>query len=365
MLKRAGLLLAIVLSSVHVIAQTEVLVPIVNHQVFNLNSRSSIFFSGYHTSVIELNFPENTVRWYYRFYNVTKKDLLPKYAPKASLLDELERNMRDPENSKISTPIVPSAYQNKVSVYLLDDSSQVDVFNKQITFSKVQYQKQFSALNEASGWIEVCDPDFIFNKQHLGIMNRGTMTETYIVMDVVAVCKKRSIEFGWPEKGLKELEISFVDSRGKNLSPFIIQKVSNCLISSLQYKISYDEYVSLSKPEQEKVRRETFTQCYNSNFPVVEEDTLAMVSPYFVFGKWKTEREEILELNFSGTLNLIKKDQTSFQGIWYLAQDMLCLKFDGHPTRKYEAVMITPNRYVWRNNETGNFVKYNRLKGEE
>jgi len=361
MLKKTGWILAIVLSSVQVLAQTEVLVPIVNHQVFNLNSRSSIFFSGHHTSVIELSFPANTVRWYYRFYNVNKKDLLPKYAPKASLFDELERNMKDPENSKISIPKVPVPYQNKIGVYLLDDSLQVDVFNKQITFSKVQYQKQFSSLNEASGWIEVCDPDFILNKQHLGLMNRGAMTETFIVLDVVAVCNKRSIEFGWPEKSLKDLEIDFVDTKGKGLSPFVVQKVTGCFINSLQYKISHDEFFALSKEDQEVMKNETFIQCYNSRFPIVEKDTLTEVNPYFVFGKWMTERDETIVMDFSGALQLYKKDQTVYNGIWYLSQGLLCLKFDGYPTRKYEAVKITPHRYVWRNNETGNFVKYNRL----
>lgn len=342
-------------------AQNEVLVPIVNHQVFNLHSRSSLFFSGNYASVIELELPENTTRWYYRFYNVNRKDLLSQYTSNASLLEEVKENMKDPQNSKITFPPIPNTYQNKVSIYLLNDSAQTDVFNKRLTFSKVQYQDDFSVLNEASGWMEVCSPGFLSGKQYLGLLNKATVSESFIVLDVLAICKKRSVDFEWPEKNLKQIEIDFIEQYASSISPFILQKVSDCFISALQYSSSFSLYSELEGEDKVQYEKTILDKCYNDRFQVEEKDTLNSLNNYFVFGNWMTEKEEILEMKFSGQLRLIKKDERSFDGVWYLSDNLLHLKFDGFSTQVYEPLLATPNKFAWKNNQTGNYVRYSRI----
>lgn len=341
-------------------AQNEVLIPIVNHKVFYLDSRGSTLFSGSHTTVLELDLPVNTVRWYYRFYNVTKKELLSKYGSGTSLMDELEAKLTEPDYSTLKLPQIPAEFKNKVSVYLLDDSSQASVLNKQLTFTKLKYQEQFSSLNLASGWSEVCDPDFIRGKQYLGLLNQANLSGTNIVIDVVAICKQRTIETGWSEEILKAIENEFIDRVTSGLSPFVIRKVSECYIKSLQNELTYEKYQTLSGAERSRTERSVFENCYNESFQITETDTLTGLDPYLMAGSWETEKGELLEMKFSNELTLRKKNGTTLKGSWYIAEDALFLKFDNYRTQKYQPVVLSPYKYIWKNFQTGNYLRYSR-----
>lgn len=341
-------------------AQNEVLIPIVNHKVFYLDSRGSTLFSGSHTTVLELDLPVNTVRWYYRFYNITKKDLLPKYGSKTSLMDELEAKLTEPDYSTLKLPQIPAEFRNKVSVYLLDDSSQASVLNKQLTFSKLKFQEQFSSLNLAAGWSEVCDPDFINGKQYLGLLNQANLSGTNMVVDVVAICKQRTIETGWSEETLKEIENGFIDGMISRLSPFVIRKVSECYIKSLQNELTYEKYQTLSVAEKSRTEKSVLDNCYHEGFLITEKDTLIELDPYFMAGSWETEKDELLEMKFSNELTLRKKNGTVLKGSWYIAEESLFLKFDNYKTQKYQPVVLSPNKYIWKNFQTGNYLRYSR-----
>lgn len=341
-------------------AQNEVLIPIVNHKIFYLDSRSSTLFSGSHTTVLELDLPVNTVRWYYRFYNITKKDLLPRYGSKTSLMDELEAKLTDSDYSTLKLPQIPAEFKNKVSIYLLEDSSQVSVFNKQLTFAKVKYQEQFSFLNLGAGWSEVCDPDFITGKQYLGLLNQANLSGTNIVVDVVAICKQRTIETDWSEEILKEIESEFIDENISGFSPFVIRKISDCYIRSLQNKLTYEKYKTLSVAEKSRTEKEALGNCYHEGFQIAEKDTLTELDPYFMAGSWETEKDELMEMKFSKELTLRKKNGTVLKGSWYIAEGSLFLKFDNYRTQKYQPVVLSPNKYIWKNVQTGNYLRYSR-----
>lgn len=361
-MKKALWVLCFSWMSTVLLAQDEVLVPIVNQKVFNLDSRTSVFFKGNHTSVIEIGLPENTVRWYYRFYNVNKKDLLSQYIPKGSLLEELENDMHHPQVFGISLPSIPKDEQNKVGVYLLKDSTQVSLFNKQLTLQKAEYKKEFSLTNEASGWVEVCDPDYVTGGQYIGLLNRATLGESHVVLDVVAVIKKRSVNFGWSEKHLKKIEEDFVSRNSSDIPIQSLRKATRCLLRTLQYDVSYKEYALLNQQELDSLEKDIVKKCYNEKFVEAPLDTLNQLDRYFVFGSWETVQGEVLEMSFSGDLKLMKKDGKEVTGVWYLSSNKLHLKFDDFDTQIYDPIMITPDKYVWRNSQTENYIRYVRLK---
>ncbi len=345
-------------------AQNEVLIPIVNHKIFALDSRGSTFFTGSHTTVLELDLPVNTVRWYYRFYNVTKKELLTKYASPTSLEDELEKKINDPAYSTIKLPAIPTEYKNKISVYILNDSSQIEVFNKQLTFTKVEYETQSSMLNMYAGWSEVCDPGFISGKQYLGILNQANLTGTNVVLDVVAICKQRTVDAGWSEEVLKDIEVKFVDGYADKLSPFAVEKVTECYIKSLQYEMTYEAYKNQNTAAKKLFENKALENCYNENFKETETDTLTELDVYYLFGNWKTEKDETLDMKFSSELTLKKNNGTVLKGNWYISDNALYLKFENYKTQKYQPIILSPNKYVWKNYETGNYLRYTRRKSE-
>lgn len=345
-------------------AQKKVLVPIVNHKVFVLDSRSSTIFSGKYSTVFELYLPENTVRWYYRFYNVTKKDLLVKYNPKVPFLDEMELKLNESVFYNFKIPNIPSEFTNKMNVYLLNDSSQLEVFSKQFTFNKVQYQSQFSILNTSSGWIEVCDPEFLKGKQYLGLMNTANVTSTNVVLDVVAVCNQRSIEdSGWKEGDLKNIEIGLMDQLIANnkIAAQSYQEISNCYLESLQQQISFKEYSLLSKVEKGNFEKKIFENCFNENFIDPVLDTISNLNPYFIIGKWNTEKGETLEFKYNSELILTKKNATILNGSWYISNNELYMKFENFKTQKYQPIIMTPQKFIWKNSLSENYLRYSKV----
>lgn len=352
------------ISVLSVQAQNEVLIPIVNHKIFTLDSRGSTFFTGSHTTVLELDLPVNTVRWYYRFYNVTKKELLTKYSSTTSLEDELEKKINDPAYSTIKLPTIPTEYKNKVSIFILNDSTQVGVFNKQLTFAKAEYETQSSIQNMYAGWSEVCDPEFINGKQYLGILNLANLTGTNVVLDVVAICKQRTVDGGWSEDVLKDIEVKFVDGYADKLSPFVVQKAAECYIKSLQYEMTYEAYKNRNSTVKKQFENQILENCYNENFKEIETDTLTELDIYYIFGSWKTEKNESLDMKFSSELTLKKSNGAVIKGNWYINDNTLFFKFENYKTQKYQPIILSPNKYVWKNYETGNYLRYTRKKIE-
>lgn len=345
-------------------AQNKILVPIVNHKVFVLDSRSSTLFSGKYSTVIELYLPENTVRWYYRFYNVTKKDLLVKYAPKIPFLEEMKSKLSETEFYNFKIPNVPTEYANKMNVYLLNDSNQVSIFNKQFTFNKVQYQSQFSVLNASSGWAEVCDPEFLTGNQYLGLMNIANITSTNVYLDVVAVCNQRSIEdSGWKESELKSLEINLINQLITNnkIAAQSYQDISKCYLESIQQQIKLSDYNILSKIDKMSFEKKIFDNCFSDNFHEQLLDTISTLTPYFIIGKWKTEKDETLEFKYSNELILTKKNSTTLNGSWYISNNELYMKFENYKTQKYTPIIMTPKKFVWKNSLSDNYLRYSKI----
>lgn len=345
-------------------AQNKVLVPIVNHKVFVLDSRSSTIFSGKYSTVIELYLPENTVRWYYRFYNVTKKDLLVKYSPKIPFLDEMESKLNETVFYDFKIPNVPTEFTNKMNVYLLNDSNQVPIFNKQFTFSKLQYQTQFSVLNASSGWAEVCDPQFLTGSQYLGLMNSATITSTNVYLDVVAVCNQRTIEdSGWNERELKNLDEKLINQLLNNpkIGAQSYQEISKCFLESIQQQIKLKDYSAFSKTDKLTYEKKIFDNCFDDNFQEQLLDTISTLTPYFIIGKWKTEKEETLEFKYSNELILTKKNATTLNGSWYISNNDLYMKFENYKTQKYSPVIMTPQKFVWKNSLSDNYLRYSKI----
>ncbi|HUH72955.1 MAG TPA: hypothetical protein VLZ75_00985 [Chitinophagales bacterium] len=345
-------------------AQNKVLVPIVNHKIFVLDSRSSTIFSGKYSTVIELYLPENTVRWYYRFYNVTKKDLITKYSPKIPFLDEMQSKLNETEFYNFKIPAVPPESANKLNVYLLNDTNQVAIFNKQFTFNKVEYQNQFSVLNAASGWAEVCDPEYLTGSQYLGLMNTANVTSTNVMLDIVAVCNQRSIEdSGWKENDLKSFEVKLMNQLTVNpkIPAQSYQEISSCYLESLQQQVKLSDYNLLSQKDKSSFDKKIFDNCFNENFKFELIDTISTLTPYYIIGKWVTEKDETLEFKYSNELILTKKNATILNGSWYISNNELYMKFENYKTQKYQPVLMTPKKFIWKNSLSDNYLRYSKV----
>ena len=364
MIKRILCIALFYLNVIWLHAQNVVL-PIVNHEVIMLGSRSSTLLTGKQAQVVKFELPVNTVRWYYRFYNITKKEQLPTYRPKRLLMDDVTKSLTSHNFHSIEIPKIPTSLKNKLNVYLLRDSNEVASFTKIFSFQKAAYQGAFSSLNAYSGWVEVCDPQYITGLQYLGLMNLGNLSGTNVVLDVIAICKKRANHTGWSEADLKAEEIRFVKNYKEEIPPTWLEKSSDCYLNSLQSEMTFAAYKNLNVEEKHALLSRYFQNCYDAQFTSRVKDTLTDISIYTVFGDWKTERNEMLKMDFTGELKLTKRDGKVLKGIWYLTDENLILKFNGYEEQRYEPIVTMQNKYVWRNKNTGKYLRYLRVNSTD
>ncbi|MCO5233676.1 MAG: hypothetical protein LC105_07755 [Chitinophagales bacterium] len=345
-------------------AQEEILVPIQNHQVFSLDAKGSSFFTGKYTTVLEIELPVNTIRWYYRYYNLIKKENISKFSGENAFLESLDKKINSKRFYPNDLPSIPSNLTQKLNFYLLKSSEQSIIFQKQFTTAKFEFVDEFSSLNLSSAWKEVCDPEYIFGKQFIGIENLGIFSGTNIVVDIVAICKKRSLsESGWSEEFLKNIEDSLMDNMAlrTDIPTLSYSKVSDCFMNTLQQKFDFKVFQNFSSDIKSSVQSSIFDNCFNNRMAKIGNDTITALSPYMIIGKWKTEKGEVLEFKFSKVLNLTRKDGQSIKGSWYLADNGLYLRFEGYKTQKYLPIILTSSKYVWKNPATGNYLRYTKI----
>lgn len=341
------------------LSQTYELIPIIQQKDFYLDSRGSKLFTGTNTAVIELNFPVNTIKWYYRFYNVHQKTFLNKYTPSLSFAEEWKNSHFINTSPKI--PNIPSTIRNNVSVYLLEDSSQVEQLEKQLLVERVSYVEEFSSLDMSAGWMEVSHPKCISGLQYLGLFNHGNLTGTNVVLDVIAVCKKRSVSVNdWNEALLKRLEEEFVESLDDYSGMKSKEKVVDCMLSKIQRGISYNEYSYQTNSSKELLVKENIQRCIQE-ISSESIDSSNVLNPYQMVGKWKTEKGEVLQFLISQKISIKKKTGETMEGIWYLHDQSLIVEFENFKTQKYQPVIISPDKYVWKNRLTGNYLRYQKL----
>lgn len=345
-------------------AQEEVLVPILNHQIYTLEPKGSAYFTGKYSTVIEVELPVNTIRWYYRYYNLIKKENVSKYSAENPFVEHLDKKLNSKNYLPNDLPIIPSGMSQKLNFYLLKSSEQAVNFQKQFTTTKFEYADEFSTLNVSKAWKEVCDPTYINGKQYLAIENTGVFSGTNVILDVVAICKKRSLsESGWSEEALKIVEESLLDSMAinTNIPSFAFSKVADCYMNTLQQKVNFKDFNALSFESKQTIQHEIFENCFDSRMVDVGKESLSDINPYMIIGKWLTDKGEVLEFKFSKVLNLKKKDGQSLKGSWYISDNGLHLRFEGFKTQKYLPVILTPSKYVWKNPSTGNYLRYTKI----
>lgn len=343
-------------------AQTDEFIHIVQHKTIGLDSRGSALFSGRQTAVIELDLPPNTVKWYYRFYNVTKEELISKYGKSINFLEDV-KSQKDAVSPIFKTPYVPTEFKNKVSVYLLEDSAQVVNFEKTITFTKTSYLEDFSMLNQYSGWEEVSHPHYINGLQYLGLVNHANISATHMMLDVVAVCKKRSIHPLWKESSLKKAEQDWIQFAINEIPTDFLESYSNCFLEKLQYSSTEDVFLSSSPDSKEKLYTEIYGKCAaNEHLMQCADTSLQIISPYRLFGKWKTEKGELLQLNPDNEIQLQKNNGEMLSGWWYISDESLIIGFENYKTQKYQPVFISPYKMIWKNRLTGNYLRSQRIK---
>jgi hypothetical protein len=117
----------------------------------------------------------------------------------------------------------------------------------------------------------------------------------------------------------------------------------------------------LSKIDQSNFEKKIFNNCFSNYFPVQLLDTISTLTPYFIIGKWKTEKEETLEFKYSNELILTKKNATTLNGSWYISNNELYMKFENFSTQKYQPIIMTPRKFVWKNSLSDNYLRYTKI----
>ena len=74
-----------------------------------------------------------------------------------------------------------------------------------------------------------------------------------------------------------------------------------------------------------------------------------------------TEKGESLEFKYSNELILTKKNATILNGSWYISNDELFLKFEEFKTQKYQAIVTTPEKFIWKNSQSENYLRYSKI----
>lgn len=341
------------------LSQTYELIPIIQKKDFYLDSRGSKLFTGTNTAVIELDLPVNTVKWYYRFYNIHQKSLLSKYAPALSFSDEWKHTQFLQSSPKI--PNIPSSIRNGVSVYLLEDSSQIQPLENQLLIEKVSYQEDLSIVNMPTGWMEVSHPKYISGLQYLGLLNHGNLTGTNVVLDVIAVCKKRSISGSdWNETQLKQLEEEIMDIVEAEQVLILKEQVMDCLLTKVQQKFSFYNDVQKFLFSNIQFLKDQIQYCIQGISTEII-DTSKVLDPYQIVGEWKTEKGEVMHFMISQKVSIQKKTGETLQGIWYIHDQSLIVEFENFKPQKYQPIIVSPDKFVWKNRLTGNYLRYQKL----
>lgn len=140
---------------------TEQIIPLT---IFSLDSRGSGFFSRQYNTVLEVDLPPGTIKWLYRFHSASTISQANRWVKEPtgwlSWIDQYVQDSAVAPLKKLSDEDAPP-----VNIYLLADSSSVNVFTSWISFSRNFFVPRYSILNETSGWVVVDDENFLKGKR--------------------------------------------------------------------------------------------------------------------------------------------------------------------------------------------------------
>jgi hypothetical protein len=340
-------------------------ISLIDGENFQLSSRSVGFFTGEHSIVLEIDLPDNTVEWHYRFYSFQNDQQAQKITTKLQLLQELDRSLIELGSVKLHVGEYPAdVMKGQVATYLLKDSSQVEVFNARFPFGILQYHQASSSIAPAA-WIRVSEPAYIRGKQYLAISNTQTLQESFVFLEAVAITQapKPALN-GWSASELDTWYAEVVDISarlsGENLHPSQYAAVASCFRTTLENQLSAEKYNGLSEVEKQQWKSWIFAKCLE----IGRQQTILPyenADAYLLAGQWKTEKGEALDISFNGTVSLQKNNGKYLTGTWQVSEDTFSMNFSGYKKQTYRTSIVSRNFIAFENNLTGNFLRMNRV----
>jgi hypothetical protein len=340
-------------------------VSLIDGENFRLSSRSVGFFTGEHSIILEIDLPENTVEWHYRFYTFQNEQQASKITSKLKLRQELDRSLIEAGSLKPVIGEYPAdVIKGQVATYLLKDSSQVEVFNARFPFGLLQYHQASSSIAPA-GWMRVSEAAVTRGKQYLAISNSQTLQESFVFLEAVAIIQTpKPVLNGWSAPELERWYAEVVDIcaslPAESLHPSQYAAVATCFGSTLENQLSAEKYNSLSEVEKQQWKSWIFARCLETGrqktiLPYENADA------YLLAGQWKTEKGETLEISFNGTVSLLKNNGKYLTGTWQISEDIFSMNFNGYKKQTYRTSVVSRNFIAFENNLTGNLLRMNRV----
>jgi hypothetical protein len=343
------------------VAGSEQIIPV---SIFSLDSRGSGFFSRQYNTVLEVDLPPNTVKWFYRFASAPNLTAANKYLKETSPLSSwIDRSVED--STLVFEIIEVSEEFPIVNVYLLTDSTSVDVFNSRISFNRSFFTPKYSVLNAAKGWMVIEEEKFLTGKQYIGLMNPSILQEAHILLEVAALVNKPVPgKNGWTlpelENWYSEIVNLCSELPDSIITPEKIPIVAGCFVNALENRWDAAQYKSLNEAEQIQWKNWQLLKCLP---PRSKQDAGALTSlnRYIIAGLWLTEKGEKMRLQFDGVAELKKNDGSILKGKWNFEQDIFQLEFPGFRKQQYTAAKFSRNELEWKNNNTGRMLRMQRI----
>jgi hypothetical protein len=343
------------------VAGSEQIIPV---SIFSLDSRGTGLFSRQYNTVLEVELPPGTVKWFYRFTSASNLTVANKLLKETDVLSFwVDKFLED------STLVIENMSVTEdapfVNIYLLTDTTSVDVFNSWISFNRSYFTPKYSVLNAASGWMVVEEEKFLSGKQYIGLMNPSIIQEAHILLEVAALVNKPLPgKNGWTLPELENLYSEMVnlcsDLPDSIITPEKIPIVASCFVNALENRWDAAQYKSLSEAEQIQWKNWQLLKCLP---PRSKQDAAALttLSRYIITGLWLTEKGEKMRLQFNGMVELEKNDGSLIKGKWSFDKDVFQLEFPGFRAQQYSAAKYTRNELEWKNNSTGRMLRMQRI----
>jgi hypothetical protein len=341
-------------------------VPLITGQSFPLSSRGIGFFNGEHALVLEIDLPDNTLEWHYRFYCFLQEEPLEKATARLSLEADLMKHLLNPGSIKLTAaPLVAEEAQSKANIFLLKDSSEVPIFNSRISLSGLNYHQKSSASGNAA-WVRITEPAFLKGKQYLAISNAQALQSSILYLEAVAITRAPKVALnGWTQPELEDWYAEIVDicatQADTTLHPSQFAAVAGCFRAGLEEHISAVRFKEMSDVEQQQWKTWLYSQCKSKSSGKGKSVNYQDVDAYLLTGSWKSEKGELLRFNYNGYATLRKNNGQLLDGTWEITDGILSLNFRNHRKQEYRSNAISRNFISWENNRTGNYLRLYRL----
>ena len=173
---------------VSVYSQTEVARQIIEPRSFTLNSSLGSATGGNAKTVIEVDLPDYTIRWFYTFTAHRTEAQRNKAKANINLFAQLTRILDVTGTTAAATKVLitPSG-SDYCDLYFFDTEEDADIFDAPLTLKSFTYESKYSQENLMQGTIMVSEKERCVGTQYLGFANGSLNSSVNVTVEVVAI----------------------------------------------------------------------------------------------------------------------------------------------------------------------------------